>query len=213
MKAKMLMRWRDLFERIGAKGNPDEIYHRLVYYYMQPCRPYHNLSHISDCLKNLDEVRTSCSNPDQIELALWFHDAIYESWSNDNEYRSGLLANFFITKLMELDPSLGTRVHQLIITTTHIWPPKTFGKDEGVMVDIDLVPLGAYQSQFELNSKKIRTEYQWVQPESRYRKERANILEKFLKRSFIYYTWHFREKYEAQARNNLEREIERLRIA
>lgn len=214
MRAKMLMRWRDLSERLGAKGNPDEHYHRLAYYYMQPCRPYHNLSgHISDCLNNLEEVKALCPNPNQVELAIWFHDAIYETWASDNEHQSGLLANFFITKLMGLDPLLAVRVWHLILATKHNMTPENLNHDARILVDIDLVSLAASPSQFEINSKNIRREYHWVTPEENYRREQVKILDKFLKRNSIYCTPYFREKYETQARLNLEAEIERLRTA
>lgn len=212
MRSRMLTRWRGLFEELGAKGNPDEIYHRLAYYYMQPCRPYHNLSgHISDCLTSFEEVRSLCPNPNEVELAIWFHDAIYETWAADNEHRSGLLAHFFITKLMGLNPMLGTKVYHLILTTKHRMPPEQLNHDAKILVDIDLVSLGVHPTQFEINCQNIRTEYSWVKPENNYRRERADILEKFLRKNSIYSTLYFQEKYETQARLNLKKEIQRLR--
>lgn len=214
MRSKILMRWRGLFERLEAKGNPDELYHRLAHYYMQPCRPYHNLSgHISDCLGNLEEVKALCPNPNLVELAIWFHDAIYETWDSENEHRSGLLAHFFITKLMGLPPMVATRVYHLILATKHRMPPEQLSHDARILVDIDLVPLGVDPIQFETNCKNIRIEYSWVKPENLYFRERANILEEFLRRNSVYSTRYFREKYENQARLNLKKEIQRLRTA
>ena len=75
---------------------------------------------------------------------------------------------------------------------------------------MDLSILGRDPEQFAEFERSIRTEYAWV-PESTYRAVRADILGAFLARSPLYLTEHFRRKYEAAARRNLEAAIARLR--
>jgi predicted metal-dependent HD superfamily phosphohydrolase len=55
----------------------------------------------------------------------------------------------------------------------------------------------------------IRKEYAWV-PEDLFRRERVKILRGFLDRPQIYYHQEYREKFETQARSNLEQAIARL---
>jgi predicted metal-dependent HD superfamily phosphohydrolase len=52
----------------------------------------------------------------------------------------------------------------------------------------------------------VRDEYSWV-PEFLFKRERRKILEEFLARPVIFNTKPFRERYEAQARVNLERSL------
>ncbi len=212
MRAKMVERWRSLLERLGAKGNPDQHYHQLAYYYMRPRRHYHNLGHIADCLDEFEGAKNLAPHPDEVRLAIWFHDAIYETWAKDNEYQSGQLANFFITHLMGLPLVLGAKVLHLVIATKHNISPEKLGWDARILVDVDLSSLGASSEQFAVNCKNLRNEHHWVELES-YCRETINTLEGFLKRDSIYCTPYFRNKYEVRARLNLETEIKRLRTA
>jgi predicted metal-dependent HD superfamily phosphohydrolase len=77
--------------------------------------------------------------------------------------------------------------------------------DYGLVVDIDLAPLGSEASRFDENSRHIRAEYSFV-PEAEYKVRRVEILHGFLRRPRIYQTMPF-QRYEAPARANIEREI------
>ena len=61
-------------------------------------------------------------------------------------------------------------------------------------------------AEFEL---QIRAEYWWV-PTAMYRKQRAVVLNSFVRRSSVYSTHEFRERFERQARNNLAWGLEQL---
>jgi len=208
--------WCRLSKNIASKSKADEIYHRLAFYYLQPGRNYHNLDHISDCLRKFEAVRFLAESPNSIELAIWFHDAIYETWARDNERRSALVAEFFITKLMGLPEALAKQtaleVKDFVIATEHKTLVKFLNDDAKLITDIDLTPLGEEPERFRINSENIRAEFSWVQ-EDVYRKERILELQSFLKRSRIYSTPIFAKKYEDRARENLTKEIVRLQTA
>ena len=212
MRAKMLERWIALLKRLGINEiTAQETYHMLVYYYMQPHRHYHTLAHISSGLKELDYAKSLAVKPDELELAWWLHDAIYETWAKDNEHQSAGLAKFFITKLMNLPLStIGIRVYHLILPTQHRCNPNILFGDTRLMVDIDLHELGKPPTEFNKNSTNLRREYWWMS-EQEYRRNGIDFLEHFLKRTDIYLTPYFREKYEIQARENIKAEIEKLR--
>ena len=53
----------------------------------------------------------------------------------------------------------------------------------------------------------IRKEYEWVEKEF-YKQERTKVLQKFLERDRIYFTKEIFDKYEKQARENIQFEIE-----
>ena len=60
--------------------------------YSEPHRHYHTTAHIDACLAELDLAGDLASDRGEVEVALWFHDAIYRSWRHDNEQRSADLA-------------------------------------------------------------------------------------------------------------------------
>ena len=168
-------------------------------------RPYHNLEHITQCLGQLDKVKVSFRSL-AVEVALWYHDAIYDPKRKDNEEWSVDLAH---KEMHELDApyAFRHRVGELILATKH--NKQVDDPEAQTIVDIDLHTLGGSAKEYEEYSKAIRQEYDWV-PEADYIKGRVAVLKSFLDRPHIYYTDHFRQFYEQTARRNLAEEIRRL---
>lgn len=195
--------WRDL----GAKGDPGPVFTALVEHYSESHRAYHNLAHILDCLQELDSAKQLAANSDAMELALWYHDVIYDPHANDNEERSAELA----AKAMDdagLPAKLRQTVAALILSTKK--HDGSLDLDAPLMVDVDLSILGREPARFDEYERQIRQEYSWV-PESAFAEGRSAILENFLSRANLYGTVFFRAKYERQARENLRRSIQQLR--
>jgi predicted metal-dependent HD superfamily phosphohydrolase len=165
---------------------------RLLDCYREPHRRYHTLRHLEECFARFDELRDVASDPDAVELAIWFHDAIYEPRRGDNEARSAEWAR----------STVGERVAELVMATRHDAVPADI--DARVLVDVDLWILGSPPQRFEEYERQVREEYAWV-PAPLYRRRRRQILESLLARPTIYSTGRFIERYEAQARRNLTR--------
>lgn len=167
------------------------------------------MGHIEDCL---DEMAMSQhhvgGNIFVVAFALWFHDVIYDTRSLEsyNEKRSAQLAKGVIYKA-GLPDSFGQMVTNAILATKHTGVVEDY--DAQVVCDIDLASLGAPWEVFEENGRKIRFEYKHV-PEDIFLKGRKRILKSFLDRENIYYLPYFRDKYEAQARQNLTWVVEKL---
>lgn len=85
MRNKNQQHWLALWQRIGAHGDPHAVYNDLVTRYSESHRAYHTLAHIQHCLDEFEQVRHLIANPDAVELALWYHDAIYDTKAKDNE--------------------------------------------------------------------------------------------------------------------------------
>jgi len=198
--------WVALWHRLGAKGDPEPVYEDLLLRYSQPGRAYHNLTHIEHCLTELAGVSGIAADVDAIEFAIWFHDAIYDTKSHDNEEQSAALA-LGVARAAGLPDGFGDLVARLILVTKHTAPPVTV--DEQVLVDIDLSILGQIRSRFDEYERQIRVEYSWV-PSDAFAKGRAAILSSILARPRIYSTDFFHSKYEKSARANLERSITKL---
>lgn len=199
-------RWIGLWSRLGAQGGGSSIFTNLVAAYAEPARAYHTAEHIQDCLAQLDLSRDIPKRPDEVEAAIWFHDAVYVPGGSDNEDRS---ARFAHTALLACaaPPETSSRIAELVLETRHLTVPRD--PDAQLLCDIDLSILGREPEIFDEFERRIRREYQWV-PDPAYRIARSEVLTGFLGRHPIYQTEYFRSRYETQARANLDRVIAQL---
>ena len=198
-------RWARLMTAFGF-GDNSETYHALVAAYSEAHRHYHGMTHVSDCLQHLDRCVARIDHPEEVELALWFHDAIYKPLSGKNERNSAAWAVSFLSENAVTGPVAG-RIERLIMASLHDTAPST--KDESYLIDIDLAILGADAVTYEKYEQAIRKEYQIV-PGFLYRKKRAALLQGFLDRPSIYGNEPFRSECEQRARVNLTNAIARL---
>jgi predicted metal-dependent HD superfamily phosphohydrolase len=199
-----LARWRNLVERASLPSPVDAGYQDLRRRYSEPQRYYHTAQHIDECLREFDSLRVNPSNPVALELAIWFHDAIYDPHATDNEEQSALLAHL---SLKDAVPPLGPLVSSLVLATKHHLSGDTPEAD--LLIDIDLSILGKPPESFAAYESAIRREYSWV-PLNLYREKRAAVLRSFLERPRIFATSSFYDLYETSARGNLARSIQVL---
>jgi predicted metal-dependent HD superfamily phosphohydrolase len=187
---------------LGVKDDGG-LYSDLSSRYAESHRAYHNLQHIMHCLEEYDASRDLARNPDAVELAIWYHDAIYDPRSRENEAQSANLAATAIRKA-GLPGELNDQVTRLILATRK--HDSSADEDAPLMVDVDLSILGQSVTRFEEYEGQIRREYDWVS-EQAFAVGRASVLKSFLNRSAIYATAFFRQKYEQQARLNLSKSL------
>ena len=194
-------RWSNLWKRLGVNEDKTEEYKELVALYGEDTRSYHNLVHIVHTLRELDSVGHLVDNKDMLELALWYHDAIYDTRAKNNEEKSAELA---IKRLGEarFNNDYVSCIENLILNTKHGKKPED--KDARYLTDIDLTILGKPVLEFDEYEKDIREEYSWV-PDMQFMQGRTAVLNTILGMGTIYSTDFFRLKYGAQAQKNLER--------
>jgi predicted metal-dependent HD superfamily phosphohydrolase len=203
----MSERWDALWRSIKASLSPEPIFQNLIQAYAQPQRTYHTLDHVQDCLEQLDWSCSLTEHADEVELGLWFHDVVHDACASDNEMQSTAWATTVLQN-GGVAPDVTARVGQLILATRH--QSLATSGDAALIMDIDLSILGRDPVAFDHYESKIRREYQEVS-EAAYREGRALILESFLLRETVFRRPKFRERYEAQARDNLSRSILKLR--
>jgi predicted metal-dependent HD superfamily phosphohydrolase len=199
--------WRRTWQGLGLPRADLSMSHTLLGRYAEPHRKYHTRQHLDACLKHFEAVRHTATHPHEIELALWFHDAVYDIPGAGNEAKS---ADWARDVLLAAGASneVSARVHALVMATRHDTRPQT--PDQEVLLDVDLAILGAPAALFDAYETQIRAEYASV-PDDAFRRGRKRILEQFLARKRIFHTHHFSSRYEAQARANLCRSIEQLK--
>jgi predicted metal-dependent HD superfamily phosphohydrolase len=198
-------RWQATWRGLGLAA-PHGLYEQLCLRYREPHRAYHTLHHLKECFGHFDHARHLATNAFEVELALWFHDAIYEPRANDSEEQSAAWAAQAL-RGVHATPAQIERVTGLIIATKHA-AAETL-PDHAVLLDTDLSILGAPRRRFLEYEAQVRYEYSWV-PEEAFRTARAALLARFLERPRIYVTEYFGDLLEAQARSNLHDSFERL---
>ena len=201
-----LNRWRATWTSLGISAPDEHLFDEVIASYSEPHRHYHTTQHLDECFTWLDGARSLAEHFHEVELALWFHDAVYQVRMQDNEERSASWAEAAAMKA-GLSSMVVERVRALILATKHNSPPAT--QDAALLVDADLAVLGAPVERFDEYERQVREEYAWV-PGLLFRRKRREILESFLARPHVYSTEHFRASLESTARTNLTRSIRRL---
>ena len=186
----------------------DVLKEELVARYREAGRQYHSLSHIQALLGLARHYASLLSDPEAVEAAIWFHDAVYDTHAKDNEAQSAALAAQRLKG--RLVPGRLAMVVAMIEATASHQVPEIGGEDAALFLDMDLSILGEVPEVFDAYEQGVRQEYGWV-PQDRWCQGRAAVLAGFLARPRIFHSETFRHRYEAAARANISRSLERLK--
>lgn len=179
--------------------------HRLAAAYDAPERHYHTLGHIENLLHRVGAH--ALQDPVVVELAVWFHDAVYDALGTDNEAKSAEWALAFLQET-SLAPARQARVADLIRRTQdHTQPQPPHDADLLLFLDADLSILGAPEAAYWHYARQIRREYQAV-PEELYRAGRCKVLARLLAAPVLFHTPALRAELDAAARLNLQAELD-----
>lgn len=175
--------------------------------YAEPHRAYHGQSHIDAMLAGLQSLAFTA--PAAAELAVWFHDAIYDPAATDNEARSADLLLHDLTGLA--DPTLLHRAAVLIrATATHQLPTDLtadLAKDAALFLDLDMAILGAHPGAYDAYERGIAAEYIPSHGEARFRAGRLAFLQSMLTRPRLFLTDEAEARLATSARANITRAI------
>lgn len=201
----------EIFEEPDRRSHGSPIFQDLWQRYTEKHRYYHTPQHLVQCLREWalesPSAKSLAQNPVLVELALWYHDIVYDTQRKDNEEQSAELAIKTLGSV--LGPKNSEELRQLILATKHTQVPST--PDARLLVDLDLSIMGQRPEVFDQYETQIQQEYSWV-PLEIFSQKRGEILQSFLARPQIYQTPHFSQKYEISARNNLAKSLEKLAV-
>jgi len=201
-------RFCTLWERCSLAENdtdPAYIWENLIRCYSEPWRHYHNASHLSDCMQQLDLFASHLDDPDAAEMALWFHDAILDPGATDSEAKSAQL--FEHSTGTDFSSDFVAKVTHMIRATEHRAP--SLDNDTRILCDIDLSSLASPWDKFLNDSSALRAE-QAASNDADYYSKKIGFLGALLKRPTIFLSSHFRDRYEAKAKENIQRYIAQL---
>jgi predicted metal-dependent HD superfamily phosphohydrolase len=137
-----------------------------------------------------------------VELAAWFHDAVYEIGADDNEARSAELAR----ELLASSPVLDEVTRLVLVTKTHQVADDDI--NAAVLSDADLSVLGSEPAHYRAYARAVREEYAEI-PDDKFSSARAQVLAELLAGP-IFHTAPGRRRWEENARSNVADEIRQL---
>ena len=200
--------WQELMSRYCSNEELiNSEFDKLVGQYAAPGRHYHNLQHIEALLTLQQAYASDIRSNEVLQMAIFYHDIIYNVLKSDNEEQSALAAGAFL-KQTTFPP------YQIITVMDYIRATKTHTGDEhdedlDFLLDVDLSILGSPADIYTQYAQQIRQEYT-VYPDDVYNPGRKKVLMHFLEKPVIYRTSIFREQYETQARQNIAGELQGL---
>lgn len=195
----------------GFLAGQTQIRDRLVAAYDDPRRGYHDLRHLTEVFARLDELSDELS--DAVLLAVWFHDAVYESGTSagdGNEERSAVLAERELATV-DAPPMLVDEVARLVRLTEH-HRPRPEDLNGRLLCDADLAILAADGDRYADYVAGVRSEYADV-PGEVFRAGRLTVLQGLLDKEHLFESARARELWEARARANLTAEVTALSAA
>jgi predicted metal-dependent HD superfamily phosphohydrolase len=171
--------------------------------YDKTTRHYHGIHHIAAML---DALKAANQLTKANYLAAWFHDAVYKPGMPDNEEKSADWARDALAKVGINTPIIDTIYARIIATKEH----KTLGNIEGdSFLDADMAILGTSTDTYVRYTANVRKEFAFV-PDELFAKGRSDFIRITLNMQRIFHTEYFHDRYETQARTNLQRELQAL---
>lgn len=182
----------------------------VVASYEDGSRHYHNLSHIRHCLEALDQISVRSAIPGltaqdaaTIELALWYHDVVYNPFSKTNERDS---AERLFRELSNYKSDLKIKfANEMILASANHLAAEPSTEAVSLFLDLDMGILGQQPKAYQSYTRNIRLEYAKV-PALLFYRGRKRLLKNWSSQP-IYRTNYFQEHFELQAKQNLKNEL------
>lgn len=174
--------------------------------YTSSSRHYHNLGHLEFLLRELTEVKSSLSDWHTIIFSIVYHDLIYNPLKRNNEEKSAAVASRRLQKINFPTVKIQLCSEIILATKKH---SVALDEDMNLFTDADLAILGKDEITYQKYTNAVRKEYS-MYPDLLYKPGRRKVLNHFLGMEKIFKTTSFFERYENQARLNLQHELSEL---
>lgn len=205
------MNLKNQFEQLCAPFTEDQqlirdLWREIETRYSEKGRHYHNLLHLENMFKELDAVKMNISDFTALSFSVFYHDVIYDAASKANEEKSAAKAEKRLTELHINQDKISLISAQILATKSH---QCSDDEDTNYLLDADLSVLGKDFKTYSEYTQNIRKEYS-IYPDFLYKPGRKKVLKHFLELESIFKTEYFKEKYEAQAKENIAAELQLL---
>lgn len=171
-------------------------------HYSSGKRHYHTLLHLENLFGELEPIHGKIEDWDTLQFSLFYHDIIYKSFKSNNEEESASLAVERLRQIGYSEEKIIKCENQILATKSHNFSDN----DTNFFTDADLSVLGKDWETYAVYYQQIRKEYS-LYPDFLYNNGRKKVLQHFLDMESIFKTEYFQNKYENQARLNIEKEF------
>ena len=199
--------WLRAAAAVGARSDVAQAGAELLGRYAEPHRRYHDLAHLDEVLRRVDELAEHAGDVRVVRLAAWFHDAVYDPTAADNEENSARLAETTLAELRVEDAVVAAVARLVRGTADHA--PAPGDVDAAVLCDADLAILASGPERYQVYVEAVRAEYDHVDDRA-FATGRAEVLRGLLARDPMFSTPTGRDRWEAAARANATAELARL---
>ncbi|RQO42504.1 hypothetical protein DBR39_01100 [Chryseobacterium sp. KBW03] len=205
------MHLKNQFEQLCSPFTKDQqlmndLWNEIETRYSEKGRHYHNLLHLENMFRELEEVKGKLSDFTVISFSVFYHDIIYDATSKSNEEKSAVTAEKRLTELHINKDKISIISEQILATKAH---QRSDHEDTNYLLDADLSVLGKDFKTYLEYTQNIRKEYS-IYPDFLYKPGRKKVLKHFLQLESIFKTDYFKDKYEAQAKENIAAELRLL---
>lgn len=176
--------------------------------YTKEYRHYHTLEHLMHFYQELLEIKHQVKDWNTVLMAMFYHDIVFLPTRNDNEKSSCELAEVSL-ETVEIPQQTILKCQKMIMATKK--HELSDDLDTNFFTDADLSIIGSDEKTYNQYVEEIKLEYYYLSDES-YRIGRSKIIKRLLKMDNLYKTPHFYDRYEVQARKNLNSELKSLSI-
>jgi predicted metal-dependent HD superfamily phosphohydrolase len=207
--ARLADEWNRLMDSLNVPRENGRLrcFEELRAAYSESHRYWHNLDHIDSLLAEIGlpshRLKGALAT---LELAVWYHDVVYDTHRVDNEARSAEVARNALVEL-DIDRNLIERVCDLILMTRDHQAPVD-DTEAQLFLDADMSILGTNSVLYQEYAADIRKEYAWI-PDHVFYPGRRTVLGGFLSRPTIFRTEWFKQ-WESAARMNIAAEIAQI---
>lgn len=191
---------------------------RISLSYSSPRRHYHTLLHLHRMFVWLDKIE-NIADRTAIELAIWFHDYVYETSQEKYSYNEQNSSIAMMTLCSQYSKRLYNDInviriasHLILCTKSHTvidTVNEQLWKTTAYFLDIDLSILGETPDVVNVFETDIRSEFNQYS-DSEFITGRLVALNEFKKRDSIFFTDFFKHHLEKSAQSNLNRVIQDL---
>lgn len=202
---------KTIFTELVKKYTADDsiskhLWNEIVINYCDAGRYYHNLNHLEAIIRELSDVKDNIPHWDTAMFSVFYHDIVYNALRSDNEAQSADKAQLRLHDIGFPKDQTTQCVLQILATKGH-----NPGDDATtqLFIDADLAILGKPTQAYTEYSENLRKEF-FIYTDKEYKAGRKKILKHFLAMDRIFKTEHFYNKYEKQARKNIESELSLL---
>ena len=214
LKDELLVYWVNICNQANINDNDvvNDVYNVIVSMYSEIGRYYHTLEHINSMLQLSVQYQHYIKDIVSLQLAIFFHDIVYNAKSGTNEDDSvvlfvSLLSNHLEKRIIDKVSKfiMSTKSHQL----SHDNDDDDDDGDEKLFLDFDMEVLSWPRESYIKYAGNIRREYIHVELDD-YCKRRSTFLRNTINSgSKIFHSQHYANN-EQIAKDNMKYECNLL---